>query len=226
MDDSPQGTTPGIHADAQPPYQPPVQAYIPSSPPPADSLNHVTEASGPVEQRGVSRNNNLIIGGISLVATLALLVILTFNGDLGTFLQIGVLFVPLALLAALAYAGRKNVTAMVFSYIVLAMVGLGVVIYSLTSLVFGYIADWDKFNQLASGQLAMTSANVQGIFAPSAGGGLLLSLLLYFVATLLAASMLFRPVRVLVAKVVPIDPDNFVHKIASISTNRIAWHIN
>jgi hypothetical protein len=152
------------------------------------------------------------------VAVIALLILLYFIGGLGQFLQVGVLFLPLAVLGALAYAGTKNITAMVFAYIVLAMTGLGVVLYSLTTLALGYVADWDKFNALLGGQSVTstlsTSSAVEGVFSPNAGPGLLLAVLLYFVATLVAMSMLLRPVRVAVAKIMPIDPDNFVHKIA------------
>jgi membrane protease YdiL (CAAX protease family) len=42
----------------------------------------------------------------------------------------------------------------------------------------------------------------------------LLCVVLMTLVSLLSAAMLFRPVRVLVARVMPIDPDNFVHKIA------------
>lgn len=164
-------------------------------------------------RRGPSQQT-LIVGGVVLAAVILLLAVLFLIGDLGQFLQISILFVPLAVLAALAYAGRKNVTAMVFAYIALAMIGLGVVLYSLATLVFGYVKDWDKFSGILSQKTIITAGSLDGVFDQSAGPGLLLAMLLYFGATLVAATMLVRRVRVLMSKIMPVDPDNFVHKIA------------
>jgi hypothetical protein len=163
---------------------------------------------------GSGDRQRMVIGAIVAAVLIALLVVLALRGDLGQFLQIGILFVPLAALAALAYAGQKNITAMVFAYIVLALTGAGVVLYSLATLLLGYVIDWDAFNSVVSSGGLVGRSDLQGVFDPSAGAGLLLALLLFFVATLLTAAMLFRPVRVLVSKIIPIDPDNFVHKIA------------
>jgi hypothetical protein len=158
----------------------------------------------------------LIIAGVVGAAALVLLAIYLVGG-LTEFLSFGLEFLPFTLLAALAYAGRKNLTAMVFAYITLAMTGVGVIVYSLANLLIGYIADPAKFNELLSGngqQGTIGRGSLQGIFDPAAGAGLLLGLLLYTVATLVAASMLFRPVRVAMSRLMPIDPDDFVHKIA------------
>jgi len=103
---------------------------------------------------------------------------------------------------------------MVFAYIMLAMTGVGIIVYSLVNLLIGYIHDAEKFRALLSGEVPITSSSMQGVFDPAAGPGLLLGLLLYFVAALAAATMLFRPVRVAMSRLMPIDPDDFVHKIA------------
>src|SRR5439155_4513604 len=52
------------------------------------------------------------------------------------------------------------------------------------------------------------------IFKPGAGAAFLWAVLLLGVVSLVSLAMLLRPVRVLVSRVMPIDPDNFVHKIA------------
>jgi len=162
---------------------------------------------------GRSGRRGLIIAGIVL-ATVVVLIAVYLHGDLPEFIGLGAEFLPFGILAALAYAGKKSLAAMVFAYIMLAITGIGVIVFSLSNLLIGYVANQDKFNALLSGTAPLGSASMQGIFDPSAGGGLLLGILLYFVAALVAGAMLLRPVRVAVSKVMPIDPDNFVHKIA------------
>jgi membrane protease YdiL (CAAX protease family) len=206
MDDSQSGTTPIPQPISQPPYSsypPPAQAEAPV----ASDYHSTSAISG-------SGRPNLIIWGAVAVLIIALLVVVYLIGDLTSFLSFGVLFLPPALLAALSYAGKKNATAMVFAYIVLVLMGAGMILYSLAGLLIGYVRDWDKFNAILSNQGQVSSSDLTGVFDPSAGGGLLLALLLNFVGILVAAAMLLRPVRVLVSKVVPIDPDNFVHKMA------------
>jgi uncharacterized protein len=202
MDDSQSGTTP-IPPPPYSSYPPPAQAEIPAT----------GEYPSPSEVRGSGRPN-LIIWGAVAVLIIALLVVVYLIGDLTSFLSFGVLFLPPALLATLSYAGKKNVTAMVFAYIVLVLMGAGMLLYSLVGLLIGYVRDWDKFNAILENQGQLSSSDLTGVFDPSAGGGLLLALLLYFIATLVAAAMLLRPVRVAISKVLPIDPDNFVHKMA------------
>jgi len=156
----------------------------------------------------------MIIGGIIGAAVLAALLVLAFTGQLGSFFTVGFVFIPLAALAAFAYAGQKNSVAQAFAYIMLGLIIFGLLFNSLAYVVFGYVADWDRFNAILSTPGALNSSSLNGIFSPSAGGGILLGLMLLFLSVLVSASMLFRPVRVLIARVIPIDPDNFVHKIA------------
>jgi membrane protease YdiL (CAAX protease family) len=151
--------------------------------------------------------------GVLAALTLGLLAVYLIGG-LSEFLSFGLEFLPFTVLAALAYAGRKNLTAMVFAYIMLAMTGVGVIIYSLINLLIGYIADADKFRALLDGTAPTNSSSLQGVFDPAAGAGLLLGVLLYCVAAVVAGAMLLRPVRVAMSRLMPIDPDDFVHKIA------------
>lgn len=156
----------------------------------------------------------IIIGSIFGVAPLAALIVLGITGELFSFLQVGIVFIPLSILAAFAYAGVKNSTAEVFAYIMLALVLLLLFLNSLIYVVFGYIQDWPRFTQLTSSTTPITASSLEGIFAPNAGGGILLGLMLLLLAAVLSASLLFKPVRVMASRIVPIDPNNFVHKIA------------
>src|SRR5438552_7365973 len=60
---------------------------------------------------------------ILLLVTVAALLALQAPEELEKFLLIGVQIAPLAILAALAYGGTRNIVAEVFTYIWLAMVG-------------------------------------------------------------------------------------------------------
>src|SRR5207248_2514382 len=164
MDNSESSTAP-IPPPPYPSYPPPPEAEIPAT----------GEYPSPSEIRGSGRRN-LIIWAAVAVLVVALLVVVSLRGELRSFLVFGVLFVPPALLATLSYAGKKNVTAQVFAYIVLAMMAIGMVFYSLAGLLIGYVRDWDKFDAITSNQGPLTSSDLQGIFDPAAGGGLLLAL--------------------------------------------------
>src|SRR5205085_2758527 len=67
-----------------------------------------------------------------------------------------------------------------------------------------------------------TSARLNGpgtvsasqLFRPGAGPALLSTALLLMLAVVLSLTMLLRPVRVMLSRIMPIDPDNFVHTIA------------
>ncbi|MEO8285392.1 MAG: type II CAAX endopeptidase family protein [Chloroflexota bacterium] len=206
MDDSQAGMTPGT----QSPYPQQPGGQIPA--PPTGPVLPPTGDSVPAGRSKWSRQSVILLW-LSVVAVVVLLIVLYLIGDLDQFMQIGILFLPLAVLAALAYVGRNNIVGAVFAYVALAIVGLGVIVYSLANLLFGYVVDWQKFSAILAGQ-SLAGADLTGIFAPAAGPGLLWALLLYMLSALVAAAMLLRPVRKLVSRIMPIDPDNFVHKIA------------
>ncbi len=202
-----QQSYPSIYPPVAPPELPVSGDSSPGSQRPIGGEGFTSSMAGRSNRRG------LIIFGIVLAA-IVLLVAVYLHGDLPEFIGLGAEFLPFAILAALAYAGKKSLAAMVFAYITLAITGVGVIVFSLSNLLIGYVVNQDKFNALLSGTAPLGSTSIQGIFDPSAGGGLLLGILLYFVAALVAGAMLLRPVRAAVSKVMPIDPDNFVHKIA------------
>lgn len=199
---APPHTQPGLFQPAPPP-------------PPPMPLNgsHPGVSSGSPQRREISRQS-LLTAGIIVAVLLAAIVLLAIVGELNSFFGIGVVFIPLAALAAFAYGGARNAVAAVFAYITLAIVIFGLFFNSLTYVVIGFVRDWNRFNQILSEPGALNSTTLSGVFDPNAGGGILLGVLLLFLAILLSAAMLFKPVRVLVSRIMPIDPDNFVHKIA------------
>lgn len=204
---NPDGTPQAATQQAQP--VPPL--YNQPLPPPQQPAPYVPPVAP--ERKPISQQT-LITWGIVGVIVLAALIVLAITGEIGSFFSVGVVFIPLAALAALAYAGAKSMAAQVFAYIVLAIVMFGLFFNSLTYVVFGYVSDWDRFNQILSTPGSLSRESLDGLFSPNAGGGILLGVGLLFLASLISAAMLFRPVRAMVGRVVPIDPDNFVHKMA------------
>jgi membrane protease YdiL (CAAX protease family) len=139
---------------------------------------------------------------LSLVATLG-------GAEGGRFLSVGTQFVPVALLAALAYGGVKNSASALFAYLWLAVLGALVLFISLGLTLLVYVKD---LNGLRSPRLG--GLQYEDVFKPGAREALLSSMLLLAIVAVIGGLMLVRPVRALVSKVVPIDPNNFVHKIA------------
>jgi membrane protease YdiL (CAAX protease family) len=155
-----------------------------------------------------------LIWALVIVIAIAACVWLFLVGQLFTFMQIGIVFLPLAGLAALAYVGARTPAASIAAYILLVFVGIGVLLNALTYVLFGFVQDWNKFNSLLSNPVAVDRSTINDIFSPNAGPGLLWGLLLLFLSALISAAMLLRPVRKAISRIMPIDPDNFVHKIA------------
>ncbi len=157
-----------------------------------------------VHSRGVIITSALTLVGVTLIG-----VGFTVGGEPRKFIEIGIQFIPLAILAALAYAGVKNSAAAVFAYIWLGIVALGVLFNSFGSVL---IAEMQPGFSLSSANSKVT--NLSQVFQPGAAPALLWTMLLLTLATVISLLALLRPVRVLFARIMPIDPDNFVHKIA------------
>jgi membrane protease YdiL (CAAX protease family) len=172
---------------SQPPYAP----YSPY-PPNAAAPWAPSQAQPSTSPRRYVVPVGLTVLGLAVVAALVLL-----GGDAYKFLSIGVLIAPLAILAALAYGGVKSIVAMVFTYVWLAILALGALVNALGSVLLAFVQ-------------SLTPLELKpGAFPVLGWTALLLALV-----TLVSATMLLRPVRVLVSRFIPIDPDNFVHKIA------------
>jgi uncharacterized protein len=154
------------------------------------------------------RRRNMVILGVLGGAFGILCLVLAFTGQLGRFLLVGVQVVPLAILATLAFAGLRNAGLAVLTYIVLALVGMAILFNAFASVFILFVQPGVMSGSIAPG------ATLDDIFKPGAASTLLWTMLLLFLVTLIAAAMLLRPVRVAVARIIPIDPDNFVHKIA------------
>ena len=151
---------------------------------------------------------------IGLAVLLLVVVAVVVGGEPAAFVSTGVMAIPIALLAVLAYVGTRNVVAAVFAYVVLAIVGFGVLFFSLANLLLALIKDYALFAQVMRQPRSLQAADLSQLFVPETGPVMLWGILLLGLVALLSITMLFRPVRVLVSRVIPIDPDNFVHKIA------------
>jgi membrane protease YdiL (CAAX protease family) len=117
---------------------------------------------------------------------------------------------PLALLAVVTYAGAKNEGIAVLTYITHAVVAMAVLLNSFVSALMPALNPDVLF---ASAFPASDLSNAQ-LLKPGAGGVVLATTGLLIVSVIISALMLWRPVRAAMARVIPIDPDNFVHKIA------------
>jgi hypothetical protein len=197
--------------DQHTPVTPP-GAPVPPAPSQQGYGHPYTEGQGPARpaprasSRAVLVTSGLAFVGITLIGLGYLL-----GGEARKFMLAGVQFIPLAVLAALAFAGLRNRSAEVFTYVWLAILALGTLFTVASSTVLGTLKDVDQFNEWVEhpGNVPVTS-----LFSEDAGWVVLLCLISIMLVSLISIAMLFKPVRVLVSRVIPIDPNNFVHKIA------------
>lgn len=160
-------------------------------------------------------NRTPIIVGFSIFALVLLLALVAASGTEGErFLGVGVQFVPFVVLAALAYGGVKNRAAAMFAYLWLALMVLGVMLLSFIYIVLGFVRDFDLLMRVARDRSLLSTVDINDLIKPGLGPALLWAFLLMFVVAVASGLMLSRRVRQAVAGVLPIDPDNFVHKIA------------
>lgn len=204
-----QDKTPG-DVEAPTPSDDGARAYprdIPQYPVYPAGVGAIESPVGPPELKN-SRTPMFI--GLGLLGLVLLSLVATLGGTEGErFLGVGVQFVPLALLAALAYGGVKNSASALFAYLWLALLGGLVLFVSLGLTLLAYVKDLNALRGLRVGGL-----QYEDVFKPGAREALLWCLLLLAIVAVIAALMLLRPVRVLVSRIVPIDPNSFVHKIA------------
>lgn len=216
--------TPGpVAAPSQPPQSGGQDQYAPVAPtPPGGPVppgptqqgygQPYGEAQAPARPSpGASNRAVLVTSGLALVGITMIGAGFLVGGEASKFMTIGLQFIPLAVLAALAFAGVRNRSASVLTYLWLAILALGVLLLVGSYTVLGTVKDIRGLSQWLSNPREVP---ISEVFKPDAGMVVLLCLVLMSLVSLLSAAMLFRPVRVLVARVIPIDPDNFVHKIA------------
>lgn len=185
--------------------QPPLPPQEPNGQPYAQSSTLAPKPAG-ASSRAVLVTSGLALVGITLIG-LGFVV----GGEPYKFMSVGIQFIPLAVLGALAFAGLKNGVAAAFAYLWLAILALGVFFIVISYTVFGVLRDINLLYEWLANPREMPLTDV---FREDAGSVLLLCFVLLMLVTLLSLTMLLRPVRVLISRVMPIDPDNFVHKIA------------
>jgi hypothetical protein len=138
----------------------------------------------------------LIALGLVLVTLLALP-----GGKPERFFVIGAQLAPLAILAALAYRGARNSATAFLSYVWLALVGAVLLLNALGNVFLVYLDD-------------PYSGSAATMFKAGLGPALGWTVVLLSGVVILSLAAFARPVRVLVSRVIPINPDSFVHKIA------------
>lgn len=174
-----------------------------------------TEDVRPLTQAAPTPSRTPMIVGLSVLGLVILSLVLTLGGTEGErFLSVGAQFVPLAILAALAYGGVKNSASAMFAYLWLAVLGIGVLLISLGFTLFAFIQDWDLLLEASRNPGQLAPAELAQAFKPGVGPAFLWTFLLLALTALAAVLMLLRPVRAGLSRIMPIDPDNFVHKIA------------
>jgi len=132
------------------------------------------------------RNTLVVVGLVAAFAGLVAAAI-TFGGELSSFMLASLEALPFLVLAVLAQAGERRAWARGLTYLWLVGLVLGFAL-----LVLG---------------LAVAAV---GIADPAVGTVALAVLVSFFIAV----PMLFRPVRVLLCRLIPISPDSLVHKVA------------
>jgi membrane protease YdiL (CAAX protease family) len=205
--------------DGQQPYgQPPQQPYqqggpaygygYPPPPPPPPSMPDLYGTAGPQPAPARMDRTDRLVLAIGSLGFLLAMVAFALIGELGRFLTVGIQVAPLALLAVLAYAGVKNEGMAVLAYVGLALVAMAVLLNSFISALAPVL---DMSSALNDTNPADGPPN---LLKPGAGSVVLWATVLLLIAVTVSALMLWRPVRVAMARIIPIDPDNFVHKIA------------
>lgn len=134
--------------------------------------------------------------------------------EVDRFLAVGAQFLPILVLAVLAYGGLRNTTARVAAYIWLALLGSLALVVALAYTLFAFVTDFSLLRGLASSPTLLRELRYEEVLKPGAQQALLWALLLLTGVALISIAMLFRATRVAMSRFMRIDPDNFVHKIA------------
>jgi membrane protease YdiL (CAAX protease family) len=211
MDNSTGMVPPGEHEQPGQPYQPYVgQAQSSAVTSTVQTSAYGNEAPGPTgSQAGISSRQRVLAIGIGLLSLFLIAAAFVVKGEPERFVTVGLQFVPLAILAALAYGALRSTTAAVFTYVWLVILMLLVLLNSFASVLI-VVANIDV---IMGQQTSGVRPTLDEIFKPGAGEALLWTTLLLMLSVVVSLAMLLRPVRVLMSKIMPVDPDNFVHKI-------------
>jgi membrane protease YdiL (CAAX protease family) len=166
-------------------------------------------APAPIQQAPTSPRRYVLPVGIAVIGLFVATVAWAMGGQPQRFIAAGLQFAPVVILAVLAYAGLRNEVARVFTYIWLAILAVGVIV-GILGLVLISVMRLEVLGATRAGP----PITPQELFKPGAEQALLWSVVLLALATLVSAITLLRPVRVALSRIMPIDPDNFVHKVA------------
>lgn len=153
------------------------------------------------------RGNGWVLLGI-YAAFFALIGIgFTLGGTAGSFAEMGITFVPLTLLATLAYLGRDSLPGRIITLAWLALLALGMAL-------------------LSFGMVSLAVAPPDALGAGGMNGEILgvIGLMTTYTLGFLAFSLLgfFRGVRRWLSRFIPIDPDSFVHTVALVGVTALS----
>lgn len=203
---------PGTYSQYNP-QQPPYAGYPPGAqvpPPPAPPYAWEAYPGQTTAPRPGAGRKTAIIWGLALLALTGSVAAFAVGGEPAKFMEVGLQFLPFALLAMLAYGGVKSSTAGVFAYIWLIVVDVLLLFNVVASVFLAVIKSVDSLTAWE----ANPQTPLSEVFKPNAGPALIGTFLLLSVVSMISLTMLWRPVRVGLSRIMPIDPDNFVHKIA------------
>ncbi len=156
----------------------------------------------PATQPGVLPVRSRLFGILAAVVAVLYMAAFAIGGELSSFMTAGAQSLPFALLAILAYLGVVRFWSRVATLLWLA------VLVSLTGLVsFGM-----TFAVLANIPLGGQPGSLD--FAPGAASSMLFLVIGSIVAVTLGGLCFVPAVRRALARVLPLDPDSFVHTIA------------
>jgi len=168
----------------------------------------------------VSTRRRAISIGIGVLSLFLIAAAFIVRGEAERFVTVGLQFAPLAILAALAYMGLRSVASGALTYIWLLFLSFGILLSIVLFTLFGFVRDFPLFFSLlgdknAAQRLAADRTLLCAIFdCAEVGPGMLWTVFLLSLVLLVASSMLLQSVRNVVSRIVPVDPENFVHKIA------------
>lgn len=161
-----------------------------------------------------STGSGWILLGLYALFFVAIGVGFTLGGTAGSFAEMGITFVPFALLATLAYLGRTSVPGKILTLGWLAILALGMVLVSFSMV---------SLAVMPIGDLANLGASSAGPQIDSAALGTVAVTGLYSTLALLFSLLGFIPwVRQQLSRVLPLDPDSFVHTIALVSVTALS----
>ena len=162
----------------------------------------------------VDRGSGWILLGIYVGFFVLISVGFAMGGTFGSFAETGITFVPLTLLATLAYMGRSSLPGRLITLIWLAFLALGMAVLS-----FGMVNVAVMPSEILSGGAAgAANADVSSELLSTVG-----TTTLYTGIVLLFSLLGFVPaLRRSLSRIVPLDPNSFVHTVALVAVTALS----